>query len=327
MPRGARRCRAWRPAHPCRSRCRGNARRSAGRSPRRWPLFSSAGRPPSTSSSLSRAGPVVGGEANQPLGVDEVDCDQLAAEQSLAARQDLVEHRRRVGDRARDRGENLAGGALLVERLLGLVEQAHVLEGDRRLIGERPQERDLPLAERPHLLAAQQDRSERLSFAIERRDEHGAMAETLGDVVAERVVRAGGEQVRHLDRPLFEHRATGQRLAVDRQRIDVAHEVGRRALRRQQAQRVAVGQVHRRHRRVAQPGRALGDRLEHRLHVGRRARDHAQDFADRRLLFERFLGLVEEADVLDRERRLVGEGLDQRDLLVGEGPSPPDARG
>ena len=70
-------------------------------------------------------------------------------------------------------------------------------------------------------------------------------------------------------------------------------------------------------RRVAQPQRALGDRVEHRLHVGRRARDHAQDLADRRLLLERFLGLVEQAHVFDRDRRLVGEGLQQRDLLVG----------
>ena len=42
----------------------------------------------------------------------------------------------------------------------------------------------------------------------------------------------------------------------------------------------------------------------------------SQDFRRRRLLIQRFLGLVEEADVLDRDRRLVGEGLHQRDLLV-----------
>ena len=42
-----------------------------------------------------------------------------------------------------------------------------------------------------------------------------------------------------------------------------------------------------RERRVAQVRRALGHRIEHRLHVGRRVRDDAQDLADRGLLLER----------------------------------------
>ena len=35
-------------------------------------------------------------------------------------------------------------------------------------------------------------------------------------------------------------------------------------------------------------------------------------------LLQRLLGLVEQPHVLDRDHRLVGEGLQQRDLLVGE---------
>ena len=38
----------------------------------------------------------------------------------------------------------------------------------------------------------------------------------------------------------------------------------------------------------------------------------------RRLLLERLFRLVEQAHVLDGDHRLVGEGLEQRDLLVGE---------
>ena len=45
-------------------------------------------------------------------------------------------------------------------------------------------------------------------------------------------------------------------------------------------------------RSVAQQRRALGDRLEHGLHVRGRARDHPQDLADRRLLLERMRELV-----------------------------------
>ena len=62
------------------------------------------------------------------------------------------------------------------------------------------------------------------------------------------------------------------------------------------------------------------DRVEHRLRVGDRAADDAQDLGRRRLLLERLLGFVEQARVLDRDHRLVGEGLQQRDLLVAEAP-------
>src|SRR5258706_13609426 len=46
--------------------------------------------------------------------------------------------------------------------------------------------------------------------------------------------------------------------------------------------------------------------------------DDGQDLAYPGLTFERRLRLVEEADVLDRDRRWVGEGLDKADLLVAE---------
>ena len=36
------------------------------------------------------------------------------------------------------------------------------------------------------------------------------------------------------------------------------------------------------------------------------------------LALERFFCLVEQAHVLDRDRRLIGEGLEERDLLLGE---------
>src|SRR5439155_6234751 len=40
----------------------------------------------------------------------------------------------------------------------------------------------------------------------------------------------------------------------------------------------------------------------------------------RRLLFQRLLELLEQPHVLDRDHRLVGEGLQQLDLRGGEGP-------
>ena len=66
-----------------------------------------------------------------------------------------------------------------------------------------------------------------------------------------------------------------------------------------------------------------GNRIEHRLHVGRRFADDAQDLAGGGLLLERFgqrpvarLQLVEEPNVLDRDHGLIGKGLQQSDLLL-----------
>ncbi len=80
------------------------------------------------------------------------------------------------------------------------------------------------------------------------------------------------------------------------------------------------------HLGLAEPGRAVRDRVEDRLDVGGRARDDPQDLAGRGLLLERLGEIVialphlgEEADVLDRDDRLGREGLEQRDLDLGEG--------
>src|SRR5439155_20650190 len=46
--------------------------------------------------------------------------------------------------------------------------------------------------------------------------------------------------------------------------------------------------------------------------------DRSEDLARRGLLVERLLRLVEEADVLDRDRGLIGEGLHEIDLSLRE---------
>src|SRR5258706_446520 len=64
--------------------------------------------------------------------------------------------------------------------------------------------------------------------------------------------------------------------------------------------------------------RSRRDRVEHRLRVRLRLADHAEDFARRRLLLEGLLGLVEQANVLNRDHGLVGEGLEQGNLPLGK---------
>src|SRR5215470_11189860 len=71
---------------------------------------------------------------------------------------------------------------------------------------------------------------------------------------------------------------------------------------------------------------APGDRVEHRLDVGRRTGDYAQYLASRGLIFKRLLKLTlarllgfEQPCVLDGDCGLVGEGFDKFNLLVSEG--------
>ena len=54
------------------------------------------------------------------------------------------------------------GRGLLLERLLGLVEQAHVLDRDHRLVGERLEQRDLLVVERPGLTRQTRSRRSRV---------------------------------------------------------------------------------------------------------------------------------------------------------------------
>ena len=73
----------------------------------------------------------------------------------------------------------------------------------------------------------------------------------------------------------------------------------------------------------------LDERLEDRLEIERRAADHLEDLAGCRLLLQRLgeiavaaLELLEKAGVLDRDDRLIGEGLDQLDLASAVWPRP-----
>src|SRR5262249_10498949 len=55
------------------------------------------------------------------------------------------------------------------------------------------------------------------------------------------------------------------------------------------------------------------ERLEYGRDVERRAADHLEDLGSRCLLLERILRLLEQPDVLNRDDRLVGEGLEELD--------------
>src|SRR5262249_26725222 len=70
---------------------------------------------------------------------------------------------------------------------------------------------------------------------------------------------------------------------------------------------------------------ALGDSIKDGLQICRRGADDLEDLTSRCLLSQRlaeipvaFLQFLEQPYVLDGDDRLVGEGLEKSDLLVGE---------
>ena len=81
--------------------------------------------------------------------------------------------------------------------------------------------------------------------------------------------------------------------------------------------------------RAAQLARRFRERRQHRLQIEGRTADDLEHIGGRGLLLQRFLEvarlrlhLVEQARVLDRDDGLVGEGLDELDLLVVERAEP-----
>ena len=107
--------------------------------------------------------------------------DGTAAEQALAAVHDGLEYRLRVGDRAADHAQDLGGRGLPLERLVGLVEQARVLDGDQRLVAEGLGERNFLAVESSGLLAEDRQGADRFAVAQQRNGERRRGRPAVGE--------------------------------------------------------------------------------------------------------------------------------------------------
>src|SRR5687768_13895541 len=101
--------------------------------------------------------------------------ERRAAERSEATR-DGGEDRLEICGRARNDTQYLRGCGLPLQRLLGLVEQARVLDRDDGLIGEGAHEVDLLLREGPDFRAANRDAAQHLPMLEHRHRKIGARA-------------------------------------------------------------------------------------------------------------------------------------------------------
>jgi hypothetical protein len=73
------------------------------------------------------------------------DCTGLRPAQVQRLRRDGIEDWLNIGRGTTDNAEDFAGGRLALERLLRLVEQPNILDGDDRLVGEGLEKVNLPV--------------------------------------------------------------------------------------------------------------------------------------------------------------------------------------
>ncbi len=248
------------------------------------------------------------------------DAQLLGGEQVLAAVEDLFEHGRGVGHRTADHLQDFRGGCLPLQGCLGFVEQPHVFDGDHGLVGEGLDQVDLRRCEWTYLIAKQRDQADRLTVAQHRHREHGAKAVAFLERADVGILGVDERQyVFDMDAPPFQERPAADRGLAHGQHIVVRIGSVGGPIARHRAQLRADDEPDPAAFGTTQLAGAFGKGVEHRLHVGRRTADDFQDFGSRGLALQRLLRLVEQAHVLDRDHGLVGEGLQQRDLLRREG--------
>ncbi len=135
------------------------------------------------------------------------------------------------------------------------------------------------------------------------------------------------QDVFHLNCPLLQYGAASHSISVDRQSlIDL---LLRHENRTPVGNHLEHAAVHARDRRIvglAQARRAFCHGIQYGLDIGRRARDHAQDFAGSGLLFKcladlaiALLHFVEQPRIFEGHAHAAGECFQQPDIGIAEG--------
>jgi hypothetical protein len=140
-------------------------------------------------------------------------------------------------------------------------------------------------------------------------------------------LRLVGQQINGLNRDARCRGASRRAAAVDRKWVRLCK---RLKLRREtvigrHAKLAFLSQKNQAPLGLAQRGRGLDQCREHRVKIERRAADDLEHVGGRGLLLQRFtqvlrarLNLLEQPHILDGDHGLVGEGLEQLDVMVDE---------
>src|SRR5579872_2284424 len=159
--------------------------------------------------------PVVAHQMQQ-LAVEPCRCAKKRTAQHARTFGNRLEHRRHIGERLVDNAQDVAGRRLPLERLLGLVEEACVLDRDHGLVGESSDQCDLVLGEATGLFLVDREIANQLALLQQRDRDKAAYATEFDRGHAQRLsLRVSGvERVGNMKRHLaFDQTAeTGVRL-------------------------------------------------------------------------------------------------------------------
>jgi len=111
------------------------------------------------------------------------------------------------------------GGFELLILVLDFLEQAHVLDGDHRLVCEGLEESDLLIRERSHLRSADKNRPDWNALAQQWRGKQGANTPLYSSGAGIRKVVAGCGEVMDVNGLPVDHGSTAYYLPADRPRL------------------------------------------------------------------------------------------------------------
>src|SRR5215831_7878147 len=203
------------------------------------------------------------------------------------AGENRIEYRLYVRLRAADDTQDLAGRGLRVERRpqltvarLQLREQAHVLDGDHGLVGERLQQLDLLLRKWFDDSSCDRDRPDGSALTKHRHGQDGTEhTEGVDDVWIVVVIRDLHDRCRKD----ASRRRTRAARSLRESLADGFDFFGRTAVLGGEVDQLTVEPMNSRQIRAAEQRRRLRDCIEDRLDIRRRARDDAEDITGCRL--------------------------------------------
>src|SRR5262249_7374794 len=207
-----------------------------------------------------------------------------SATEAARVRHDRVKNRLHISRRARDHPKDLARGRLLLQRLLRLVEQPHVLDRNGRLVGEGLHQGDLTLGKRQNLVALDADGAQQFA-----RPEDGDRKQGPEPGAAPIRVLWIALDIVYVNRSSLEGGAPRAALSSGRDRIPLDElSLRRREVARDHgSEKVTVEAEDRRVAGLAQSDRVLGQGLKDGLEIERGPADHLEQFTGRRLLLPR----------------------------------------
>src|SRR5262249_46424358 len=221
---------------------------------------------------------------------------------SSGALSDSVQYWLNIRGRASDDSQNFTRRSLLFQRLLQLLEQSNILDGDHRLISESFEKLDLRRGKGTHLGATPGQCSNMFSLLTKGNNQEGA--EPCQDTQHWKIVLR--EDVRNVERAML---ANPTNLGLIDIYLDATNRYGTKMSPWNRSVSFIESQQH--VINPTSPGGALNDRIEDRLHVSGRAADNAQHLGCCGLMLQRFaqfgvafLDLLEQPNVLDSNHGL-----------------------